>query len=445
VVTESEFRGHAFAEPADFRGARFPSRAYFEGVDFRAGANFQGAVFEQGATFFDCRFAQANFSWCRFNYQAYFWRSHFEGEADFSQALILKGPNAPAGFLNNGEANFSWAWFGGEAKFARVRIEGPAYFWATRFRSLADLSDIRFESDARFEGAPWRVCVSRLELGSLYDELVRRGVLHPDPETSDGRFANFLGVESEEQLVRRMGGALPADAVEAVRRLWTERAQPMFSDRGAWLTGVTAANPSQVLFTGVNLGRVRIAGSGLAGARFEDVEWDHRRVFGALRRRSAAYDERECRERRDYETVCGFYHDLRVSYEQKNRLETAGDFYYGEMEMRRMRQPRLWRAVSLTAWFKYLSGYGENYALALAWLAAVVLVLCPALYIAAGFGQRNPVQAVLHSLEVVTFLKESGPAAAIIPVRFVEGVERVLAAALLGLFLPAIQRKFSRR
>jgi hypothetical protein len=87
----------------------------------------------------------------------------------------------------------------------------------------------------------------------------------------------------------------------------------------------------------------------------------------------------------------------------------------------------------------------SSYALPLLWLAAVVLLLCPALYVAAGCAARNPVQAVLHSLEVVTFLKESGPnATSLMTVRFVEG-ERILSVALLGLFVPAIQRKFARR
>lgn len=335
VITESEFRNRVFTEPVDYRGALFTSPAKFDTVDFRGGANFQGAVFEQGAYFFDCHFTSAEFSWCRFLYQAYFWRCRFEGLlADFSQALVLKGPNPPATYLHNGEANFSWACFNADANLARLRVEGPAFFWGTRFKAAADLSDVRFDGNARFEGTPWRVCVSRQEVAEFYDQLVSIGVLHLDPETSDGRFANFVGVETVEQLLSKLNGRLPVHALEIVRQLWIDRALRMFSDQGATLTGASAAHASAVHFSGVNLNRALIADSGLAKAQFDDVEWSRRKMFGTRRRRSAVYDESLSREPRAYAIVGSFYHDIRLNYEQRNEPELARDFYYGEMETR---------------------------------------------------------------------------------------------------------------
>jgi hypothetical protein len=64
------------------------------------------------------------------------------------------------------------------------------------------------------------------------------------------------------------------------------------------------------------------------------------------------------------------------------------------------------------------------------------------LYLATGVS--NPATAELHSLEAVTFLKADTPASTSVATRFIEGFERLAVAVQLGLFLPAIKRKFVR-
>jgi hypothetical protein len=86
------------------------------------------------------------------------------------------------------------------------------------------------------------------------------------------------------------------------------------------------------------------------------------------------------------------------------------------MEMRRRgERPRL-RNVSLSAFYKYLSGYGERSGLALALLLGWIFVVFPTAYLALGAFDTLP-RAVLHSLEVSTFLSPARELALDVPGR----------------------------
>jgi hypothetical protein len=80
------------------------------------------------------------------------------------------------------------------------------------------------------------------------------------------------------------------------------------------------------------------------------------------------------------------YRAIRIGYESRKDYARASDFYFGEMEMRRLAiQAGSWHrgVLSPTTWYGLLSGYGERWAHALGWFAAVVLVSA-ALYASAG-------------------------------------------------------------
>jgi hypothetical protein len=161
-------------------------------------------------------------------------------------------------------------------------------------------------------------------------------------------------------------------------------------------------------------------------------------VGGAVR------DEHYAKTAGDYRLVEKLYRQLRKNYEGKGAYAEAGDFHYGEMEMRRLAQPAALRHISLAALYKYLSGYGEQHGLALFWLLFAVFVLFPALYLLAGaFGE--PAGAVLHSLEISTFLKPESAAPVPMAGRFVEGCERIAVPVQAGLLLLAIKRHYARQ
>jgi hypothetical protein len=76
----------------------------------------------------------------------------------------------------------------------------------------------------------------------------------------------------------------------------------------------------------------------------------------------------------------GLYRSLRKALEDSKNEAGAGDFYYGEMEMRR-RSGTTRRTEKLILWaYWLLSGYGQRAGRAVAWLAVLVAVVCVLLF-----------------------------------------------------------------
>jgi hypothetical protein len=123
-------------------------------------------------------------------------------------------------------------------------------------------------------------------------------------------------------------------------------------------------------------------------------------------------------DKRNYSLIAELYQQLKKNYDDKRDYWTAGDFHYGEMEMKRLACPRLtwlgwleaklagrprlsqlgewcgklesspwllsklrwWhQRFGLAAWYRRASDYGESWGKPLLWLFAV-LVLFAALY-----------------------------------------------------------------
>jgi hypothetical protein len=79
-------------------------------------------------------------------------------------------------------------------------------------------------------------------------------------------------------------------------------------------------------------------------------------------------DEQEFTTTAELAAIGTMYHRLRRNAARRDRTEDAAQFYFGELEMRRMSAPAPFRQVSLLALYKYLSGYGERRHLALSLL-----------------------------------------------------------------------------
>jgi hypothetical protein len=84
---------------------------------------------------------------------------------------------------------------------------------------------------------------------------------------------------------------------------------------------------------------------------------------------------------RNYRLIAELYHRLKRKYDAECDYWTAGDFHYGEMEMKRLYSSRrnkalrwLHRSLGLVACYKYASDYGESYVKPGLWLAPVLLI-----------------------------------------------------------------------
>jgi len=93
------------------------------------------------------------------------------------------------------------------------------------------------------------------------------------------------------------------------------------------------------------------------------------------------------------------YRQLKANFESRGNYIDAGDFHWGEMEMRRLaglygrnakalERTKPWRCLNLYSAYRFLSGYGESPSRA-ALVFLVGFVVCTALHLLAGFGWNS--------------------------------------------------------
>jgi len=172
---------------------------------------------------------------------------------------------------------------------------------------------------------------------------------------------------------------------------------------GLIFTGVRCEKPEKVTFYQVNLSNAVFHNCDVSKFDFSDVTW-RRRSNG----KQMVYDEvisldyvynvdsdlnplkgvvvgRALDSRgsdpRNYRLIAELYQQLKKNYDERRDYTTAGDFHYGEMEMKRLTSSRRNRALrwlhinlGLAAWYKYASDYGESYVKPWSWLLLVVFV-----------------------------------------------------------------------
>ena len=112
------------------------------------------------------------------------------------------------------------------------------------------------------------------------------------------------------------------------------------------------------------------------------------------------------------------------------------DFYFGEMEMRRLASSTnrfARRFYSLTAWYGLVSGYGERWVRALGWFVGLV-VLCGALYLVVGLDLK-----VIESDAIGVMRTRLQPIGLV-----VQTVELALGPLFLALAALAVRRQFQR-
>jgi hypothetical protein len=185
-------------------------------------------------------------------------------------------------------------------------------------------------------------------------------------------------------------------------------------------------------------------------------------------------------DERNYGLIAEVYQQLKRNYDAKGDYLTAGQWHYGEMEMKRLHSRWRWRPLrwlgqhlSLAALYKYASSYGESYVLPLIWLG-VVLAAFGALYPVVGleltqtggggvltysnwarFFRTHPMEhpagwwgmllhSLMTSLSVAGFQRELRYAPLYPWGRLLALAELLLTTTLAGLFALAIRRQFKR-
>jgi hypothetical protein len=345
----TNFGGREFTGAVDFYGASFVEDAQFSFVTFTTAARFDKAIFTGDASFYNTVFmADAVFSNAIFAARAFFLDATFAASAYFDLATFT------------GDVAFSSV--AGDARFYGATFATTASFMAVGFGGAADFCDATFACDVTFHGATFATGAHFLDATFAGDAEFKT------TETSKGGVdmsrATFKGVALiQVRTALKLDGLTIRDpltvtavgegaAIVSLERCTLEA--PLIVGDGVSLAGCK-------LSFATGLDNLRVLGSG---------------AWGEVRRRQAIADEPprsgSAAPTGTYGRVESSYRQLRSALESSKDYAGAADFYYGEMEMRRLGTPRLSVERPLLFGYKITAGYGLRAYRAFATYAAVV-------------------------------------------------------------------------
>ncbi len=203
--------------------------------------------------------------------------------------------------------------------------------------------------------------------------------------------------------------------------------------------------PKEVRFQDVDLSNVCFTYADVTDVDFVNVTWAKKRS-GLGSRLRVAEEELIGRWEVTYEGVAQLYCRLRRNYESNYRFIEAGDFFIGEMEMRRLnvdtrfknravKNGVLWlkRNLSLLAIYKYLSLYGESYHRLTVLAISIILSFAAINWLTGGYELG---ESLINSLAAFFHLRAETAS---------DLVERLSSIPILGLLFIALKRKLERR
>ncbi|AZZ80125.1 hypothetical protein C5O27_02625 [Gordonia alkanivorans] len=431
----ADFKGATFSGEGRFGRATFCKAAAFNSVTFPEGAEFIGTTFSGDAWFAGASFSKgASFCGTTFSAIAMFYMAVFAGDARFTNARFRE-LTVFDGMTCSGHAKFELATFAGDTRFcdsrfrelhwaetkwsndklsttglAAVRIvldgavvEGPVRFdviadevSARRLRALeplhlvvagatVNLADADLVAGSSVESAPVRL--PDPPTGGPYGHVPEGGVWVAilDTREADGNTTQPMETPVQATL-GDLGEFITLDR-DLSDALTPQRHATIVSLRGAHLSGVTLCGMDlrgcTFAFVGA-AGEPTIAGSSVLARRRDGLRWPWK-----LRRteREVIADEFAVRGEPIPDTVgtedasnqlpaaravSAAYRSLRITLESNKDWTRANDFYFGEMEMRRIsaNPVSVERFVLATYWL--VSGYGMRACRAVTALAVII-------------------------------------------------------------------------
>ncbi len=476
---EAYFVGAKFADFAGFGGATFKDEANFNTAKFNDGGSFSSATFTEMASFYsaefrnevrfddaeffgESHFTSANFDWCSFQgvkltKQSKFDGAKFKEDIDFQKARFLE------------ETSFAGASFSRKVDFRKSQFAKLADFVETKFSDQVDFSEVTFSvadfgrstfgEEANFRGA------SFLE-HAQFPQVTFSGNANFGSTTFRKR-ANFRGAtfgkgaNFRESLFAKESVNLRSCSFLG-RTIFTGRKQggrtaQLFSDVKVDFREVEIDPPDALVFRDADLSGCRLLETDLHKIELTSVTWPTTRSrFGI--ERIGVYDEIAPpgkNEPRLWDHTERLYRDLKKNYEQKGDHERAGDFHYGEKEMRRKNpetSPML-RFFLTVYWL--ISGYGERYIRPLV-SALVLLVACTVGYLLLGIApvEGSPLKLAnlrawllatsLYSLQIMTLLKPTDMQTIGLAATALKIFQSIVGPVIIAFFALALRQRLKR-
>jgi len=362
---QPSFERASFGGETSFSNSTFGSKANFSAAEFGAGISFRAATFGAGATFRRAVLGdRAWFTNVEFGAGAAFAHATFAGRARFN--LTSFGDRATfEGSSFAGEVSFERAVFHGRVTFRLATFKGTRSFGPLLVVGLLSLEQAAFLETVRVDVSAHRIRASRtrfpqgVHLRLRWSEIVLDEATF-DPPAVVTFAAPFSGL-NEKELVAKF-------ELDDVRPRLT-------SVRRADLTGVVLADLDlrACAFAGAhNLDRVRLEGGlfarsprGTARRQViaEEQDWRARTPGRPARRWEApaftfTADNVTKPRTLPAEQIASIYRDLRRGREINGDAPGAADFYYGEMEMRRLDPARPLAERVLLVLYWLTAGYG---------------------------------------------------------------------------------------
>lgn len=295
---------------------------------------------ERVANFGGFFFPDSNYEGRTFNVRCNFFRAVFQTAANFEKSNFPRG------------ADFSTAEFMGNAKFRGATFKRDADFSSAIFNHDAEFQETVFKRDVSFKGT----------------EFTRKAAFHGSHflRTVDFTRAKFLSEVHFHETIFGDG-----------RQFKSLKPSPVFA-------GASFERPEKAFFYKTFLGRALFNNCDISSVEFSSVDWRPRVSCG--NERCMVFDEAVGDKFRNKDAYgeCGFagelagpkgnsivgelYQKLKKNYDGHTEYRVAGDFHYGEMEMRRKECLHKNKAFGwlqynfgVLTWYKYISAYGESY------------------------------------------------------------------------------------
>jgi uncharacterized protein YjbI with pentapeptide repeats len=506
----ADFSGIGFEGRAGFEGARFAEDVVFAAAEFEQSADFEGARFDGHADFerveaAELTFTRASFETLSLSHAAV--RKLLAEEARVTHSVHLGESSFELLDLSRaviGEVSAERASFG-EAFFEDARILGDAYFFGAVFEGLAQFGDaeiagslecrqVRFGGEveldvvdlngvanfveAQFERArrlgPLRARSLRLDRAT-FERPVRIEAMAPLVSCTETLFRGGVDLLTDTADVLAAGADFGGPSLIAPLR-----SSLLHAPGAPRLLSLRSAKVAQLSISGADLRVCRFANAhgldrmvieraelsqpphGLRWTRrhtiAEEHHWrvQHGRAAGWYGEEVRGPDGLDDGEPLDAAQVARIYRALRKGREDGRDEPGAADFYYGEMEMRRLRgrenAPGGWRRTRsvrriepfvLSAYW-LLAGYGLRASRALVALAALIALLALPLHLGGFKGDRSYGSAILYAVESSISLVRT-PAAALTPEGQVLTIAlRILGPLLFGLAALALRSRVKR-
>jgi len=460
---QADFSNATFSKPVSFNDATFSKTVHFSEVRFCDQASFDTARFVEEAHFHEAKLSgHTSFHWAKFCDQVSFRDATFRKPVSFNRATFFKSAHFyEAKFFDR--VSFQVATFSGTAYFQEARLSGVADFVLATFSGAVDFSRATFFEEVLF-ALTW--FSKEVEINFNSSQFRGRTIFVPQRNYQENALEG-----SDQQTI-----AISADA-QRVDFRW-----------------VVIDPPDVLTFSGVDLRRWRFLGTDLRKIHFVGVTWpevgrnfdevpDHLQqtetplcLMGRMirlcqlmrqvcrRKRYGVYDEIALlisgEPSPPLDHIERLYRQLKQNYEDQRDYERAGDFHYGEKEMRRQnRNGTPWALRRLLWLYKVVSGYGERALPPLIW-AGLVLLLFAGLYMWFELSPTPPnpnkvpplaltdtktwFPAIVYSLQIMTWqkpqlytLSDSWPI-------ILYTIQSLLGPLLFGLFALAIRQRMKR-